>query len=69
MYSNYNDLHFYSQDSGGYCHCGSESLKHFIKHTVTQEVWASNKDEALQVALDLDDWNVHEQYYEESKDE
>lgn len=69
MYNDYNDLHFYSEDSGGFCgDCGCENIKHFVKHTVAQEVWASDKMEAVELALELDNWTVHESYYEEKKD-
>lgn len=61
QYEQYNMLNHPSDETGGFCWCGSEDLKVMRLVTVYQEFYAPedyDTEDTMQVAYELDDWKV-----------
>jgi DNA-directed RNA polymerase subunit RPC12/RpoP len=55
----YHDLKHYSKDSGGFCpHCDSDHLVVMQSYIVYQQVYARSDDDALETALEIDEWQT-----------
>ncbi len=70
IHSSYNDLRHDNTDDGGFCVvCGSDNIEMLIKHTVYAEVFATSKEDALQTAMEMEEWIVLEHFYEDGNNE
>lgn len=61
QYDSYNQLHHISEDTGGFCWCGSENLKVLVLKTIYQELWVEQSlptEDVLEVATDLERWEL-----------
>ena len=61
QYEQYNMLNHPSNETGGFCWCGSEDLKVMTLVTVYQEFYApedTSIDDAVEIGLDLGEWKV-----------
>lgn len=55
----YSQLHHYDEDSGGFCpHCKSDNLKLMSTYIVYQQVYATDEDDAMNTAMEIDEWET-----------
>jgi len=61
QYDSYNQLNHPSEDTGGFCWCGSEDIKVLVLKTIYQELWVDESmptEEVFDVAMELDSWQL-----------
>lgn len=61
QYDSYNQLNHPSEDTGGFCWCGSDHIKVLVHKTIYQELCideSASIDDVLETALELERWEV-----------
>jgi len=62
QHESYNQLYHPDEHTGGFCRsCKSEIIDVMTLQTVYQEIWVRDTDDAVEVALDVGDWQVAKQ--------
>lgn len=62
QYESYSHLNHPSDETGGYCWCGSEDIKIMTKVTVYQELWVEQDEKMVDIidtAIDIEDWQLN----------
>lgn len=61
QYDSYNALNHPTEDTGGFCWCGSSDFKVLVYKTIYQELWVEESmtvDDVLETALELERWEL-----------